>query len=87
MTGMTKRSGLTATRQRGCREKQTEAKLFDAIELSPSVLNNVLNRSRGPARQMSLKKAETPVQNSNTATSGRAPKRIGKIDIPTPRDT
>jgi hypothetical protein len=36
---------------------------------------------------MSLRKAETQVQNSNTANSGRAPKRIGKMDIPTPRDT
>jgi hypothetical protein len=84
---MAKPSAPPAARELPRIEKQTEAKLFDAIELSPSVFNNVLNRSRGWARQMSLKKAETPVQNSNTATSGRAPKRIGKIDIPTPRDT
>ena len=87
MTGMTKTSELTATRHRGCMEKQTEAKLVDAIALSPSVLNNVLNRSRGWARQMSLIVGTKHIQNSNIATSGRAPNRIGKIDIPTPRDT
>jgi hypothetical protein len=47
LIGMTKASEHTATRQRGCGEKQTEAKPFDAIALSPSVFNNVLNRSRG----------------------------------------
>ena len=87
MTGRAKRSELTATRQRRRIEKQTEAKPFDAIALSPSVLNNVLNRSRGWARQMSLTVGTKDIQNSNTATSGRAPNRIGKMDIPTPRDT
>jgi hypothetical protein len=44
---MAKQSAPPATRELPRIEKQTEAKLFDAIELSPSVLNNVLNLSRG----------------------------------------